>query len=558
MPSNRYERSFSQVDNIAGDDSEAIADFSQMLLGVYVQDEIQLSDNFKLTAGIRIDVPFWPDDQPVNEQFNNETIPMIESFGYDLRGAKTGQFIDPQVLFSPRVGFNFDILGDKTTQLRGGVGLFTSRVPLVWPGGAYNNYGLNIGQGGLSNQPIVADVNNQPLRADLNNIVPSGQIDLFAADFKLPQVLKANLALDRKLPWGLVGTIEGLYTKFINNVRYENLNLKPSDRTLTGSPDNRPLFLGADPAFGDDVIDPTYNYIMLASNTDVGYAYNVAASLTKNFDNGFRGSVAYSYGDSYTLFDGTSSQNNSQWRGFHNPQGRNFETDAQRSNFAAGHRVFGQVSYEIDYLDFAKSQLSLNFNAQTGGYFSYVIGAQNFLFIDDGGFANNELYYVPNSLDEALLVETEVDGVTFSPEQQWEILNNFIEDDPHLSDRRGDYAERNGGRLPFRFSLDLRFLQDFYIETGSGSRNTLQFSVDIFNFTNLINQDWGRRRFAGSFGNYSIVNLENVTLGGTTQPEYSVASQILRGEDPWDGNLDDNGFRSSRWQMQVGVRYIFK
>jgi len=564
MPADRYQRSFSLVDDVTGDESNAIAEFQQMLLGIYVQDEYQATDNLKLTGGLRIDIPFWPDEQPVNEQFNNETIPAIEEaysgiFDDPLQGARTGEFIDPQVLFSPRLGFNWDITGDQQTQLRGGIGIFTSRIPLVWPGGAYNNYGLNIGGTGGSDIALVPDVNKQPLQPDLENVEPSGQIDLFAADFKLPQVGKINLALDQKLPGGIVATLEGLFTDYINNIRYQNLNLRPSVRNLTGSPDDRPLFEGADPNFGDDVIDDNYNYIMLASNTDEGYAYNVALSLSKPFTNGFTANVAYSYGDAYTLFDATSSQNNSQWRGFYNVNGRNFETDAMRSTFAAQHRVFGQLSYEVDYLDFAKSKLSVNFNGQTGRSFSYVVGAANFLFIDDGGFSNNELIYVPANQNEIPLVDiTNNDGdVIYTAAEQWQALDAFISNNDDLNDRRGDYAERNSANNPFEFTIDLRFLQDFYVETGDGKRNTLQLSIDIFNFTNLLNESWGLRRFSGSFGNYPLIFLDNVTLGSNTTPEYTVNEQIIEGEDPWDGNLDDSGFRSSRWQMQVGLRYIF-
>jgi hypothetical protein len=557
MPATQYERSFSQVDNVAGDESAAIAEFGQMLLGFYAQDEFQVNNDFKLTYGLRIDIPFWPTDQPVNEEFNNTTIPAIESFGYDLKGAQTGQFVDPQLLFSPRVGFNYNVNGADKTQIRGGAGIFTSRLPLVWPGGAYNNYGFNVGEGGGNNVEFEPDVQKQPVMADLDNPVPSGQVDLFAADFKLPQVLKINVAIDHKLPWGLIGTLEGIYTKNINAVRYENLNLKPSTSNLTAGGDTRPLFLGTQAQFGDDVIDPTYTYIMLGSNTSEGYSYNIAATLTRPFTNGFTASLSYSYGDSFNAFDGTSSQNNSQWRGYHSVAGRNFVTGSQRSSFAAGHRIFGQFSYEISYADFGRSMLSLNINAETGGFFSHVVGGRNFLFIDDGGFDNNELYYVPENANEAFLVDTEVDGVTYTAAEQWAILDQFIEDDPHLSDRRGDYAERNGGRIPMQFTADLRFLQDFYIKVG-GKKHTLQFTADIFNFTNMLNPEWGILRFAGSFGNYSVVNLRGNTLGGNTTPSYTLNPDIIRGEDPWTDRIDDSGFRSSRWQAQIGVRYIFQ
>ena len=554
MPATEYERSFSQVDNIAGDESSAIAEFGQMLLGIYAQDEFQVNNDFKLTYGLRIDIPFWTDDQPINEQFNNNTIPAIESFGYDLKGAKTGQFIDPQLLFSPRLGFNYNVGGSNRTQLRGGVGIFTSRLPLVWPGGAYNNYGFNIGEAELENVEFEPDVQKQPVMADLANPVPSGQVDLFAADFKLPQVLKANLAVDHKLPWGMIGTLEGIFTQNINAVRYENFNIKPSDRNLTAGGDNRPLFDGA------SLVDPTYTYIMLASNTSVGYSYNLAATLTKPFDNGFTATLSYSYGDSFNAFDGTSSQNNSQWRGYHNPMGRNDLGDPQRSFFAAGHRVFGQFSYSIDYLDFGSSTLSLNINAQTGGHFSHVIGVRNRDFVNDRGFDSNELYYVPENADEAFLVDVEIDGVTYTAEDQWAILDQYIENDPHLSERRGDYAQRNGGRIPMQLTADLRFIQDFYLKVGD-KKHTLQFTADIFNFTNLLNPEWGLLRRAGRFGNYRVVNLANDMSDGNTTPEYTIDRDLVNGVDPWEGNgnlIDTGRTRSSRWQAQIGVRYIFQ
>jgi outer membrane receptor for ferrienterochelin and colicin len=577
-PADEFSRSYSQVDNVAGDQSEAIAEFSQMLLGFYLQDEYQATSNLKITGGLRVDVPIWPTDIPLNEDFNNNAIPAIEDAGYDLRGAQTGDFISPQLLFSPRLSFNWDPTGKKQTQLRGGIGVFTSRIPLVWPGGAYNNYGLNIGEVERNNVDFIPDPQNQPVafddegnpitQIDPNNVLPAGQIDLFAQDFKLPQIMKVNIALDQKLPGGFIGTIEGIYSKNINYVRYQNLQLKPSQRNLTNAGgDDRPLFNGVSAGFGDDVIDPTYSSIYLASNTDEGHSYNLVASLTKPFSNGFASMLSYSYGDAFTAFDGTSSQNSSQWRGYHNPMGRNTIIDAQRSTFAPGHRVLGQVSYELDYPIFAglggKSKISLNFQGQTGGYFSYVVDADNFRFVDDGGFGNNELVYVPTSQDDIPLVDLlDRDGnLVATAAEQWAILDEFISNTPGLEEHRGDYAPRNSGVMPFEFTADLRFLQDFYVESSNGKRHTFQLSVDIFNFTNLLNPEWGIVRFTPRFGNYSLIELQNnlgFPPGTTTSPEYTINPDLIEGLEPWEGNIDDSGLRSSRWQMQVGLRYIFE
>ncbi len=534
-------RSFSLVDDEVGDASQAAAIFNALQLGFYVQDEIQVSDKLKFTAGIRVDIPIF-DETPANEEFNNTTIPIIEAFGYDLGGARTGKFIKTQFMVAPRVGFNYDIHGDQSTQVRGGIGIFNSRVPLVWPGGAYNNYGLNRGTDlRFGDLPFEPDPNNQFQSIEPGTVAPSGDIDLFVDDFKVPQVFKLNLAVDHKLPWGLIGTIEGLYTKFLNNVDYQNVNLKPSTLTLTGTPDNRILYDRR------DEIDPTYGRILLGRNTSKGFAYNLTAQLTKPFDNGFSASVSYTYGDSESIFDGTSSQNSSQWRGLHTVNGRNFERRATRSDFSVGSRIIAQVSYRKEYGGFAASQIGLFYNGQSGQPFTYIY--------NDNGAVNNEdsrertLIYVPASSDEIVLID---DGGRTAA-QQWSELNAYIEGDDYLSERRGMYVERNASRVPFESILDLRFLQDFYIETGNGKRNTLQFSLDIFNLSNLINKDWGWRYFPGSFGSVELLNFEGFQADGTT-PTYT-----YDGEERLEDflTLDDSGVRSSRWQMQLGLRYIF-
>lgn len=549
--SSRIERSYSQVDNVSGDESSAIASFEQILLGFYIQDQFQVSDRLKVTAGLRADLPIFLDDVPVNQDFNQNTIPLIEGAGYDLQGARTGSFIETQVLFSPRIGFNYDVAGNQRTQIRGGIGLFTSRIPLVWQGGAFNNYGLNIGGGRNSDEPFNPDVNDQwPGEINPNTVTPSGQVDLFAADFKLPQTLKINLAVDQKLPWGMIGTLEAIYSKNKNYLRYQNLNLRPSTDNLTGGPDTRPLF----DQF--DEIDSKYTGIYLASNTDEGYSYNFVASLTKPFENGFSATVSYSYGDSYSLFDGTSSQNNSQWRGYFNPQGRNDEGDPERSDFSAGHRLLAQLSYAREYAGFMSSEIGLVFNGQSGRPFTYVVGAFNDDFVNDGGFDFNEVAYIPASASELNLMDIMDDGeVVYTAAEQYAALDNFISDNKGLDDFRGEYVERNTARTPFESIVDLRFLQNFFIDMGNGKRNTLQVSFDIFNFTNLLNEDWGRRYFQ-RFGTYSLYNLQGYEADGTT-PIYTVNTDLLEGSDPWEGNVIDSGFRSSRWQMQIGLRYIF-
>lgn len=541
-----YLRGYSLLANIVGDESPSGIEFKSQLLGLYVQDSWNVTDNFKLTLGLRADMQLF-EDTPENQRFNDNTIPLIEAAGYDLKGARTGSFIKPQVLLAPRVGFNWDVKGNQETQLRGGIGLFTSRIPLVWPGGAYNNNGLNQGfefRGGwFTSTPFVADVNNQyPGAIDPSNPPESGNIDLFASDFKIPQVLKANLAVDQKLPGGIIATFDAIYTKFINNIYYENVNLQPSWGNLDQPSDQRPLFNRR------DLINSDYGRISLASNTNKGYAYNFSLLLRKAFDNGFNTSLSYSYGDSYSIYDGTSSQNSSQWRYNQTVSDRNVVTQVRRSAFAAGHRVLGTISYRKEYANHLATQIGLVYEGRSGDAYSFLIGDGDDMINADS--RTPELAYVP----------VDQNDITMASQEDWDRLNAFISQDKYLSTVRGQYVDRNQNRTPWENIFDLKFLQDFYITTAGGKRNTLQLSVDIFNVGNLLNKKWGKmyRREDTRF-NYALYRFEGWVQDNngddTREPIYSFPGYI--DNKPYYNNLDDAGLRSSRWQMQIGVRYIF-
>ncbi|MEM9831693.1 MAG: carboxypeptidase regulatory-like domain-containing protein [Bacteroidota bacterium] len=547
-PSDFFIRSYSLRDNITGDESVAGVEFSGAQYGFYVQDEFQINPKLKMTLGLRGDLATFS-DTPANPDFNSNAVQAIENAGYDLQGARTGDFIEPQLYISPRFGFNYDIFGDQTAQLRGGAGIFTSRIPLVWPGGAYNNNGLNRGTvlrfGDLVFNP---NINQQPPgEIDPNNPEPSGDIDLFTEDFKIPQVAKFNLAYDQKLPWGMVGTLEGIFNSTINQVYYQNVNLRPAVGRLEGTPDDRPIF------DQDDPIDDTYGRIILGSNTSKGYSYNVSAQLVKPFQNGFSGSLAYSYGDAFSIYDGTSSQNSSQWRGLHAITGRNTWEELARSNFAQGSRVIGQISYAADYFSFGSSQISLVYEGRSGELTTYIYGSGDDLTNEDS--RNRALMYVPRNQSEIVLVDqTDGDGnVTFSAADQWAALDAFISNDDYLDSRRGQYTERNASRAPFISTFDFRFLQDFYFEQANGKRHTLQLSFDIFNFGNLLNSTWGRRYFGSSDG-IEILEFEGFQ-GDTNVPTFSF--QEFDNNDQFFGRLENTGVISARWQMQIGVRYIF-
>lgn len=544
----RYDRSYSLIDDVTGDGTKAAAMFNAMQLGFYVQDEMQVNDKLKVNVGLRLDIPVFGND-PKDDGFFNETgANAIEDQGYNLKGAQAGQAPDAQLMFAPRFGFNYDLNGDQSTQIRGGIGVFTSRVPYVWPGAMYNNNGATVGGFTLrqSNGDVidfVADPLNQPTKGDYplpgggTDAIPQGQLDLFAKDFKFPQVFRTSLGVDQKLSfWGLIATGEIIYTKTINNIFYENVNLRPSTSTFAGA-DDRPRFQNGN-------ILSQYTYIILGSNTNEGYTVNYTIGLTKPEENGFSGSLFYNHGSAFSIFEGTSSQNSSQWRGVYSVNGRN-NAPLGRSDFDAASRVIGTVSYRKEYGGIFGTTISMVYNGQSGLPFSYTYSSGNFTGEDS---RERALIYVPNNASEIVFNES-----TWTAEEQWAALNNYIARDEYLSQRRGQYAQRNEVRTPFESIFDLRLLQDIFVETG-GKRNTIQLSLDIFNFGNMLNKDWGRRYFVPN-GDGTSVQLLNYVSTVNNVPTFTFNPAIKDKTDLL--GKDDAGLISSRWQMQLGIRYIF-
>jgi len=542
-----YFRSYSLVDGITGDGSAAASEFNAMQLGFYVQDEWAVNPQFTLTGGLRFDLPIITTDPAIHPSFNTETLPDLAA-AYDVAGNITGgQAPDGQLMISPRLGFDYDLTGDRSSVLRGGLGIFTSRIPFVWPGAMFNNNGITLGavdEGDIEGSiDFISDIQRQYTNEAFS--VPSGQVDLFTEDFKYPQVLRGNLALDTELPGGIFATFEGVYTKTLNNVLYTNVNNDPTvefNWTNTGG-DDRPVYVRED-------VDPRYSAIYVASNTNEGYTYTLTASLAKQFDFGLTANLSYTYGDAEAVNEGTSSQNSSQWRGQVNIDGRNNPV-LGRSDFALGHRVLGTLNYTFDWNKEknATTSITLLYEGLKGNPYSYVIGgfgARNLNLETGSTSRNRSLIYIPANQNEITLVEA--NGV--SPQEQWNRLNAFIEDDPYLSENRGSYAEKNSNLMPFTSFLDLSVRQDFGVNVA-GKNHKLQLSWDVFNLANLINPSWGVRwSVPGDFNNYFLYNFEGYAEDGTT-PTFSYTEEGLNTEAL---NISNFG---SRWRMRLGLRYIF-
>jgi hypothetical protein len=532
-----------------------------MQLGFYGQDDFQVTDKLKLTGGLRIDIPIFTDTPLGNDAFN-------ATYG---EYGKTGEVPDTKIMWSPRVGFNYDVKGDKSLQLRGGVGLFTGRVPFVWVSNQFSNNGVlngtySTGNSASSANPLTngitysVDPFDQPTAEDVG-ATPGRCYQRYRPDFKFPQVFRANLAVDKQLPWwGLVATVEAIFSKTYNNVNFFNVNRQEQAGFSFAGPDSRPRYTttSTNPLSsgynGAARIDPAYDEIIKIENTNKGHAYNFVVQLTKPLTRGFSGSLAYSYGDSKDLNSGTSSVAYSNWRFVNNVNGLNNLSES-RSNYSAGSRVVALASYRKEYFSgHMATQVSLFYNGQSGQAISYRYnGDLNY----DG--TSNDLIYVPAAQSEINLYPTRWNGcgsvtVTCS---QWDALNSFIEQDDYLKERRGQYVERNGSRMPFQHQVDLRVIQEFAVKAGS-SVNKIQISFDIMNVGNMLNNDWGKQ-YTLANQEFAFINYLGLTdTDPTSAVDYSSNTpRFTFNPALTNGKVWAASDLLSRWRAQFGIRYIF-
>ncbi|MCX6333426.1 MAG: carboxypeptidase regulatory-like domain-containing protein [Bacteroidia bacterium] len=532
--------SFDATDNPM--QTKGAADWWAMQLGLYAQDEYQLLKNLQVTGGLRIDIPVFPVKPESNPQFNTT---------YYFQDVATGTLPKSRIMWSPRIGFNWDALGNKTLQVRGGTGLFTGRVPFVWISNQFSNNGqlngtLTLGNSSSSSSPLpnppgplfVADPYAQKLASDLGKTPGRGAINVVDPNLKFPQVFRTNLAADYKLPWDIVATVEGIFSKTYNNVNFINLNKKIDPAFTFVGNDTRPRFVSG-------LVNSSFDQIIKFENTNEGYSYNIVVMLQKQFEKGFNAQASYTYGTSWDLNSGTSSVAYSNWRYVNNVNGLN-DLSLTRSNFDLGHRVTGLVSYKIEYVKkMLSTTVSLFYNGQSGQPISYIYnGDMN----NDG--TTNDMIYIPAQMSDINLIIIPAAGSSpaITPDEQWTALDAFISGDKYLSKHRGEYAERNAGRLPFSHQFDLKILQDVKVDIG-GTGNKLQLSLDIINIGNLINKKWGESLYLSN-QQYSLINYKGQVT--TTTPTFTYAPSGMT-----NGNAYSVSDFSSRWRMQIGLRYLF-
>lgn len=518
--------------------------FAQVAL--YLQNEFQVNRNLKVTAGLRVDLPFYPIDAPRNEA--------IEALNLSIPNPRGGSNIVPDVsafpginpLWSPRLGFNYDVFGDRSTQLRGGTGLFSGRLPFVWISNQLNANGVTRGQRGYfaddwgtGNAPVwqgfQADPNfYRPDPATLQAEIPS-QINLTADDFKLPQVWRTNIAVDQRLPFNMVGTFEFIYSQDYNSPLAVNLAHQPTGQSVNVAGIAYNTYTQQLPGAAGSGLREVY-YL---TNINKGNYTSVNLGLEKTWDMGLFTSINYTWSRArdYGLIGGSQAQ--SLWPNVVFDDRNNPEIGYSR--FDTPNRIVAQATYSTRMFTAQfPTNISLIYVGGDQGRFSYTYAGS---FGDGSGV---RLMYVPRNFEESQLVD-QVDNngnVVRTAAQQWEILNAFIEQDDYLSSNRGKVTERNGAKLPWLHRFDVRVSQDVSFQT-----HRLQLTFDVLNVGNLLNNTWGVARvpvqrnpmvYRGADANGNARFNLNLPAGGDLSESFR-----------------DNISIASTWSAQVGVRYLF-
>ncbi|ULQ53503.1 TonB-dependent receptor [Flavihumibacter fluvii] len=527
-------------------------------IGLYIQDEITFDKKLNLTYGVRFDVPFFTGSGFTNTE--------VDGFGFvDENGQptklSTSELPAAKLMISPRVGFNYDIDGNKRTQIRGGMGLFAGRPAFVWISNQVGNNGVQSGSISTDNTrqyPFNPDVTaNIPVIENPGQPAPSYNLATTEKNFRFPQVFRTNMAIDQKIGANIVATAEILFSQSISNVFYYNANLKPATGNFSG-PDNRPRFNTFNTSTGSLLSGSAFNNAsrLNAKITDatvlksgpLGESFMTTFKVEKPIRNeGIGWMIAYNYGRSRDYISAGSIAFSS-WRDNKSVNGNN-RPDIAFSDNDLRHRVIGNLSYRKEIAKAAAFQITLIGQSQNQGRWSYTYSGD----MNGDGISGNDLMYIPKNTSEmnfqAYTVGSGATAVTYSAEEQAAAFETYIGQDAYLKDNRGTVAERNGGNLPMVTRFDLSALLEVFKKIGQ-QRHTIQFRADIFNIGNMMSSEWGV--------GYVLNNTSPLAARGYN-PDTGVP---LFRMNTVNNSLNYTTTRKGTglidvWQAQLGVRYIF-
>jgi TonB dependent receptor len=566
-----YTRGVSLLDGVATDETAAAANFSVGRIGFYVTDDIKVNDNFTLNLGVRADKTTFLTTPIVDTFFNNTALPIISQF-HDLKGAKSG--IKPNIPWSisPRLGFTLKV-PDESVTIRGGLGLFTGRIPLVWPGGIYNNNGVSVGAFNRASGDSILfnpDPFNQvkPQDFGLNpNRDAKGSLNLIASTFRLNRIFRTSLAFEKKLDKNWSTTFELIVSKNLNEINYQNVNIYPNRFTANGV-DNRQindtiLASGVGTSFTSTIpIRPTgvrnpYTDILVLQNSEgkKGYSYTLTFTLDRAWRNGFAFNANYAYGNSQVINEGTSSVNTSQFRFMESVNGQN-NLDRTTSDFDAAHRITAYIAKKFTYANNKlATTISMTYQGQSGAPFSYVY--RNSIVKGYGRTEGNDLIFIPTTaqLQTMIFDVNTVGGVAYSAQQQRDLLDAYISNNKYLSKNRGQYAARNGDRLPFSHLLNLKIQQDFNVKLAKRTYG-LQLSYDVFNFANMLDHNAGKQYFLSN-DQYQLVTFNGFVSNTNLTPRYQFNPQTANDGKPYGLSTSSQPDYSARWISAITARINF-
>lgn len=495
-------------------DPNAPAEFKVNQLGLYAMDEWNVTPTLKLTIGIRADVPLMPDDPDNNPD-------VLAAFGIPTNHNAGGN-----ILWSPRVGFNFS--PNQDLQIRGGLGIFSGRTPYVWISNQYGNTGTLQGRfRDFSPDFFITDPNAQP-PTTAGSPAP-GDINLITEDYNFPQVFKTNIAIDKKLPGGFTGTFEFVYSKSLNEIKYENINLQ---QVGTSAMDGRPLYGPQTSSTRDypDYVHDNFQNVILLTNTSEGYQWTASFQLQKEWGKGNMINAFYTYGESKDLFGGTSSRAVSNW-GYNITKGDPNNPELSWSTHDPGHRIGIAITKKFEFIKNAPTLISIFFNGRSGRRYSTI-------FYNDvnGDGRQNDAAWLPANESDVILTKG-----------TWAELDKYISDDPALDKYRGQIVPRNASRDNWYNGLDLKIAQTVPIPGLKGHQLELFFTLK--NLLNLLDNEQGVYRY---------INFDDAPL---TFKGYDTATgkpilQFWGKASDADARFSINELLS-RWQMVLGFKYRF-
>ncbi len=521
-------------------------------IGAYVQDEWQVEDRLNLTMGIRFDVPIFSSNGVENPQVNGYSF--VDENG-NPKKLSTSQLPSTKVMVNPRFGFNFDVKGDRTTQIRGGLGLFSGRPAFVFISNAVGNNGMQSGQisqDGFPATPLL----KYPFSTDITrniptNLVPgtpasSYNIAPIEKEFRFPQVFRTNFAVDQKIFGSLVGSAEILFTQSLSNIFYYNANQKVATTTFSG-PDNRPRFAGTSSSVR---INPNVTDATVLASRPYGSNTSVTFKLEKPLQKNFSWLLAYNYG--FTKDNSSASTIAfSSFTSTKTVNGNNLP-DYTFSDNDTRHRVIGNITYRKEIAKTVAIQFSLYGQAQSQGRFSFAYSGD----LNGDGISGNDLIYIPRDQSQAEMnfeqYTATINNVvtTFTVQQQKDAFEAFIQQDSYLRNNRGKVSQRNGVLQPMLTKIDLSTMVELFRQFGK-QRHTIQLRADVFNFGNMLNHKWG---VADVINTTSPIASRAPTAANPNVPlfRYNLVSNSLN-----YGTYRKGTSIADVWQAQLGIRYIF-